>query len=287
MSPRLRGLVAALTVAAMSLPVSAGTAHAADPSRYVALGDSFVAGPVIPDQGGSPLGCLRSDRNYPSLLAERVGAGEFVDVSCTGAQTEDMFAPQTTTLGTNPAQLDAVTADTTLVTVGIGGNDVGFADIMINCIKKGALNPLGNPCERQYTGTGVDELRQRIADTADDIAAVFAAIRERAPGATVLAVGYPAILPESRGCWPKVTLARGDVAYLDGVEQALNTTIADLAADHGVQYVDVFTRGHDVCQDEDVRWIEGVVPTQPAAPIHPNAKGMAAVAGMVSAHLDS
>ena len=285
MPPRPRRLLAAAIIAAAGVAATATPAHANDPAvdttRYVALGDSFVSGPLVPDLTGNPLGCLRSTGNYPSLLADDLGIDEFVDVSCSGAETEDMFAPQSTLIGTNDPQLDAVTAETTLVTITIGGNDLGFAGILVDCVTKGALNPLGSPCKDDYTADG-DELRDRIADTAPKVDDVLAAVTERAPTATVALVGYPAILPETNGCWPKVTIARGDIGYLDGIEQELNAMLADAAAAHGVTYVDTFQRGHDVCQDESTRWIEAIIPTQWAAPVHPNALGMSAMADMVA-----
>lgn len=280
MSRFARRTLAVLALGAVSIGVLSTPAHASENSKYVALGDSFTAGPLIPDQVGSPLGCLRSNQNYPSLVAEGLGVDEFVDVSCSGATTEDMFAPQSTYLGTNNPQLDALTDDTTLVSLGIGGNDIGFVSILVDCLKKGALNPFGSPCQDAYTdpGTGTDQLKQRVADNTPKFAEVLAAIAERAPNAQVVVVGYPAIMPESGGCWPKLAIGRGDVPYLDSVEQELNAALAQTASDFGATYVDTYDRGHDVCADRDDRWVEGIIPTQWAAPVHPNAEGMAALA---------
>src|SRR5690242_3722986 len=98
------------------------------PVNYVALGDSYAAGPLIPAQNGSPAGCLRSDHNYPHLVAAADRAASFTDVSCQGATTGNMTQPQGVGLGTNPPQLNALSAGTTLVTLQIGGNDIGFSD---------------------------------------------------------------------------------------------------------------------------------------------------------------
>src|SRR3712207_5879816 len=64
------------------------------PDSYVALGDSYTAGPAITPQGPTIPGCIRSDANYPNLIAPDVGQPAFRDVSCSGAQTKDMFAAQ-------------------------------------------------------------------------------------------------------------------------------------------------------------------------------------------------
>ncbi|HEY8371187.1 MAG TPA: SGNH/GDSL hydrolase family protein [Pseudonocardiaceae bacterium] len=296
MTGRLRRRLRPITVLVTALSTAftallAGTSAAAEPAqvnRYVALGDSFTAGPLIPDQHLNPLGCLRSTRNYPSLLAERLGVSEFVDVSCSGATTEDMTQAQSLFTGeTAPPQFSALTPDTDLVTVGIGGNDIGFVDILVNCAKLSITNPLGAPCKAEATEGGVDRYRERIAQAAPKVGAVLRGIRERAPHAQVVLVGYLRILPSRLGCWPVVPIAVGDVPYLDGVQQELNAMMAEQAAAHGALFVDAYAHstGRDVCKASDVRWVEGILPSQPAAPVHPNAAGMRATADLVSAQL--
>src|SRR5919109_3079172 len=80
----------ALVVTALAFGVTACT----PPQAYVALGDSYTAGPVIPVQLDDPGGCLRSDHNYPHLAAPETGLAPFRDVSCSGATTDDMTQPQ-------------------------------------------------------------------------------------------------------------------------------------------------------------------------------------------------
>ncbi|MGH3920031.1 MAG: SGNH/GDSL hydrolase family protein [Pseudonocardiaceae bacterium] len=260
---------------------TAAAQTASSPQRYVALGDSYAAGPLIPVQRLDQIGCLRSTRNYPALLAETLGIRDFTDVSCSGARTDNMTAPQPVSLGTNPPQFDALTPDTDLVTVTISGNDIGFTDIFVTCARVSSRNPLGNPCERQATAGGTDPYAQRIADAAPKVAGVLEGIRQRSPRATVLLVGYLRILPPAVGCYPVFPIARGDVPYLDGLEQQLTAMLADQASNHGAVFVDSYARslGHDACQLPLVKWVEGTAPTSPAAPVHPNAIGMQAVAG--------
>ncbi|MFI6025812.1 SGNH/GDSL hydrolase family protein [Amycolatopsis magusensis] len=272
-------LSAAVALAAALLVPS--VASAAEPTgRYVALGDSFTSGPLIPNQVSLP--CLRSDHNYPSLVAAALGVDEFTDVSCGGATTRDLTGRQ---FGFVPPQYDALTEDTDLVTMGMGGNDVGFGEIVITCSLLAVTNPAGAPCEKHYTAGGTDQLRERFEQFAPTLGAAIDGIRARAPQARIVLVGYPAILPESGGCFPIVPIAAGDVSYLDGVEQALNEVVAEQADSHGVEYVDTFTRGHDVCQAPGTKWVEGLFPTSLAAPIHPNLAGMKASAGAVLTHL--
>ena len=285
--------VAPVLLAAV-IPLATAGVAAAEPEqapvqRYVALGDSYAAGPLVPIPTGQPAGCLRSNRNYPSVVAETLGISEFRDVSCSAATTENITGPQDVPLGTNPPQLDALAADTELVTISIGGNDIGFGDIVTECAQRSPLQPTGSACRDHYTAGGTDELAERIDEAAPDVAGVLAAIDSRAPNARVLLVGYPAILPdEGPGCFPLVPFSPGDVAYLRGVEKDLNAMLAAQAAGTGMEFVDTYTPsiGHDACQLPGTKWVEGLVPTAPAAPVHPNALGMAKIGAVVAGALD-
>jgi lysophospholipase L1-like esterase len=268
-----------------------GLAGASDPAtRYVALGDSYTSSPLtgLPT-GYNGLGCTRSDNNYPHLVQRSVRATVLADVSCGGARTDDLYGTQTGPLGgTNPPQLDAVTADTTLVTMGFGGNDIGFGEIIQTCL---SLLPFGTPCRDHYTAGGVDQLAARITATAPKIDKAISDIRARAPGAQVWVVGYPSILPDSGpACWsPLLPVTNGDAVYLRAVERSLNAMLADRAAFGGARYADTYgpSIGHDACALPTVRWIEGLVPLAPAAPVHPNALGSRGMANAVLAAMAS
>ncbi|RAY15326.1 SGNH/GDSL hydrolase family protein [Actinomadura craniellae] len=273
--------VAGVVLAAVFGPVGATSAEAEGVvGEYVAMGDSFTAGPLIPEQRGAPVGCLRSSGNYPSLVARELRVGRLVDVSCSGARTSHMTQPQSVLFGRNRPQLDALGPGTSLVTVGIGGNDVGFSDLAVGCGVLSLRNPAGAPCAAQY-GAG---LEQRVTQTAPKVAAVLGEIRRRAPRARVLVVGYLRLLPPERGCWPFVPVARGDVPYLEGLHRSLNRMLAEQARAHGAGFVDVYTdgKGRDMCAPAGQRWVEGILLNSRAAPIHPNARGMQAVATRVT-----
>jgi lysophospholipase L1-like esterase len=251
---------------------------------YVALGDSYTAGPVIPLQDTQTPGCLRSDHNYPSLIAPALSATYFRDASCSGATTQDMTQPQDVTPPpANAPQFDRLARDSKLVTLGIGGNDIGFVEIIENC---GTPLPVGTPCQDHYVVNGDDTLQDRIDATAPKVAAVLQGIHARSPQAKVYVVGYPSILPETGpGCWPQMPLAPDDMPYLRHVEHALNAMLASTATANGAHYVDTFTPslGHDACQLVTVRWIEPLAPNLPAAPVHPNARGEQGMATAVLA----
>lgn len=271
--PRIRTAVA-LVVATASLCL--GLCTAASAAQFVGLGDSYAAGPLIPNQSLNPLGCLRSDHNYAHLAAAQLGK-TLSDVSCSGATTEDMTNTQNVTPGPNPPQFDALSAATQIVTLSIGGNDIAFTSIIENCA---ALTPFGHPCIDQYNNGSGDQLAARIDATAPKVAAVLQGIHTRAPSARVLVIAYEPILPETgSGCWPQVPLAWADVPYLRATEKRLNTMLASVAAANGARYVDTYTAaiGHDACKSSSTRWVEPLVPGNTAAPFHPNARGMAGV----------
>jgi lysophospholipase L1-like esterase len=277
--PRMRTAVA---LAGAAVTLALGAATAAPAAQLVGLGDSYAAGPLIPNQSLNPLGCLRSDKNYAHLAAAQLGKS-LSDVSCSGATTEDMTAAQDVTPGPNPPQFNALSASTETVTLSIGGNDIGFTSIIENCA---APTPFGHPCRDKYDNGSGDQLAARIDATAPKVAAVLQGIRQRSPSARILVIAYEPILPETgSGCWPQVPLAWADVPYLRATEKRLNTMLANVAAANGARYVDTYTAaiGHDACKSSSVRWVEPLIPGNTAAPFHPNARGMAGVTPTVVA----
>ncbi|GAB2987819.1 SGNH/GDSL hydrolase family protein [Amycolatopsis acidiphila] len=284
-----RSLVIAV-LAVCTVLVSAFSASAAPQryERYVALGDSYTAGPLIPLQRIDPVGCLRSTSNYPAQLALRLLAPSFTDVSCSGADTGDMTAPQSVPLGTNPPQLNALRPDTDLVTLGIGGNDYSvFGTLIGTCPGLRASDPTGNPCQRHFTVDGVDTIKAQLTQTQANITNVLAAIHQRSPQAKVLAVGYPRIAPPTGTCPNILPFADGDYAWLTSVEEALNDAISGAASTDGdTSYVDTFTPslGHDACAGA-AAWINGKDIQLTAAPYHPNFNGESGLAKIVYAAL--
>ncbi|MEV5876434.1 SGNH/GDSL hydrolase family protein [Streptomyces sp. NPDC052101] len=270
-------------VAASTAPAAAHSAGHGRDVRYVALGDSYTSGPGIPSQVDA--GCARSDHNYPTLVAAQRQVAAFTDVSCAGATTAQMWQAQ----GTNPPQLDSLGRGTDLVTVQIGGNDVGFGSIIGTCARLSAQDPTGNPCERSYQASGYDQLTLAIVRTAPKVDRVLRAVHARAPHARVVVVGYPDLLPDDgSGCFPQVPFAQRDFAYLRDTEKRLNLMLRVVAALNRAEYADTYTPtvGHDMCKAPADRWIEPLQPAAPAAPAHPNAQGEQAMARAVLARLD-
>lgn len=263
-----------------SAPRSSSSKAAATPPKpltYAALGDSYVAAPLVPVTDFAN-GCFRSSGNYPALVAEQLGA-TLDDRSCAAAQTVDLGTSQQAEV---PAQLSAVKADTDLVTLGIGGNDGGlFRQLVGTCPQVRAQDPDGAPCRDAMTATGQDKLLATLAGTGVKVTAALRTVHQKAPKATVLVVGYPTIVEPGQAC-TKLPLAAGDYAYVARIGRALNAMLRTAAGATGSTYVDVAaaSKGHGVCSDDP--WINGAVNDQQrAAPYHPFAEEQQAVAKLV------
>src|SRR5689334_13094633 len=108
------GLAAAITGA--GIPANAATAV-----HYVALGDSYSSGVGAGSTSGS---CSQTSNAYPSLWAAANSPASFTFAACSGATTSDVIS----------SQLSSLNSSTTLVSITIGGNDVGFSSIMETCV---------------------------------------------------------------------------------------------------------------------------------------------------------
>jgi lysophospholipase L1-like esterase len=262
------GLFLAVPGSAAGAPLSGVHVH------YVALGDSSAAAPGVPDTIDSR--CLRSNHNYPSIVARKLHVASFKDVSCNGARTDDLYA----------GQLRAVTRGTDLVTLSIGGNDVDFTRIVTKCTALGTFQPNGSPCRISYGRSGADELSGRLAAAEPKVVKVLRTIHQRAPHARVFLVGYLRLVPADRqGCRPREMFGNGDLTYLGAFEDALNSMLARAARRGHAVFVDNHPAGlrHDFCAARNARWSEALFPTNPALPFHPNARGERAMARQVLA----
>jgi lysophospholipase L1-like esterase len=287
-------LTAACSVtAAAVIPASGSTPKAAawQHRSYVALGDSYAAGLGIPDSAGAIAGCGQSGSSYPYLVARSLRL-ELTDMSCSSATIGSLTAAQATDDGTAPAQLSALSSSTALVTLGIGGNDVGWGGVITRCTELDLIPALipgraGSgltPCRDYYTSGGTDVIEQKIQAVGGPLAEALARIRQRAPHARVYVVGYPDLLPASgAGCASALGLTVGDIAFLNTEELRLDGILQRVAqaADDG--YIDTYTPslGHSACAASASRWIEPLIPDAAAAPLHPNAVGEQGMADVI------
>lgn len=285
---KLRAMLAAVTAVAGGLAggVTAPAQATDDTIDYVALGDSFSAGSgILPlSPGVFPL-CAQTTRNYPHVVAAQLGAS-LKDVTCGGAQTTHFYTAQYP-FGAAPPQLDALSADTDLVTVGMGGNDANlFAGAILTCALAGLTTfGTGSPCKNQNGDKFLNDIDNVIAP------AVTKGLRDiiaKAPNADVAVVGYPWLLPETKGCYFKMPVATGDVPYLRNLQAHLNDAIEKAAADTGVTFVDLAeaSNGHDACKPIGTRWVEPALFGTNFVPVHPNALGESKMAEAVLAAIN-
>jgi lysophospholipase L1-like esterase len=263
---------------------------APEPVDYVALGDSFSAGPLIPDARSDPAGCFRSTNNYPAYLAGYLEVRTYRDVTCSGARTRDLRRPQRLAFGQSvPPQMDALSAGTDLVTIGIGGNDYGlFGSIVGTCGALRDRDPRGAPCRRSFTrrvdGRPVDTRARDARRIEDHVARAVRAVARRAPEADLYVVGYPRLLPE-RGTCAAVSFAAGDYPWARHIARLLNDSLRGAAERAGATFVDFYpaSRGHDACAGSRA-WLNGSQAVFGlAAGFHPFQKGMRGMARAVHA----
>lgn len=260
---------------------------------YVALGDSFTAGPLItPMAEGAPVTCVRSGANYPSYLASYLRVRTFTDASCSSAETSDLYASQSKRMGLGanaatdtPAQLDAVKPTTDLVTLGIGGNDFSlFSDVIAECVNRASTAAGKSPCRDSFTRNGVDLKSQDAKAVQARIEKAIAAIGQRAPKARIVIVGYLRILPGDGAC-PAMSLAPADANWTDSIERRINTSLSQAVLSQAANGADVrfvnsyaLSKGHDACAGKQA-WVNGAQTVLfGAAAFHPFREGMDAVA---------
>jgi len=274
------GLLAVTVCTGVGL--AAPAAHASTPLAYVALGDSYSAGP----QDGPPTGdllCLQSSASYPYDTASYLGSA-LTDVSCSGADSADVTSSSQYP-GVRP-QVDALSSSTQLVTLTDGGNDNDlFVSALLACGVTDILDifNIGTPCKALYGSTFANE----VAADASTLGSTFATVRADAPNAQVYVLGYPDILPSSGGCYPTVPLTNGDTSYLNSLELDLNSTIQSEAAAAGVHFVSTYSQfvGHGSCASGSRQWINAIISTSGGISVHPNGTGEQEMADILESAL--
>jgi lysophospholipase L1-like esterase len=247
--------------------------------RYVALGSSMAAGPFIPPRAtGSSRRAGRSARNYPHLAAASLGL-DLVDVTFPGATTANLL--QDKQFGV-PPQIDTLDGSETLVTVTIGGNDVGYVPLLTAAC-------LPWPAHRiPFLGSRIQSLRDRSARDRDldEVAAslheVGDALRRRAPKARVLFVDYLTILPPTGQ--KASPLSDSDADLGRHIAARLESLTADAAKDTRCELVRAGAASRDHHAWSADPWTTRFsvpLPGRPM-PMHPNTEGMQAVADLVT-----
>lgn len=240
----------AVTAAAVSLP-----AGAQPPVHYVALGDSYSSGLGAGNYDPAGGSCDRSANAFPSIWAHTHSPASFTFAACAGATTGSLLQ----------TQLSALSRSTTLVSVTIGGNDVGFKTVMITCVLSSTSDCVAaiDNAEKQVTSTLPSALDR-----------VLSAISAAAPNAQVVMLGYPQLydLARSAGC---IGLSTTDRTDLDRAANVIDAQFQAAAQRHGDTYADVRAAfgGHEICDPS--RWLNSVDWFDIGDSYHPTAAGQA------------
>lgn len=263
------------------------------PTSYrhiVALGSSFASGLGI--QPYANKAAKRSRLNYPSILADLLGA-RLTDRSAAGATTGHILHQrQRTGLRTHPPQIQHFPADADLVTVTAGGNDLGYIGSIIRLACAGRLtSPLFRPLAHYLTR--VETSRPSEADVArvsESLACIVDTVREAAPRAEVVLVEYLTLAgSETQAGTLGVPLSAAQLGDVRFYADCLNRAFHDAATLSGAELVPMsaLSAAHALGTDEP--WVTGM-PAKPTdllryPPFHPNAAGMKATAVAVAEHL--
>lgn len=244
----------------LASPVYAG----AEDVDMVGLGDSYAAGvgsrSYDPDSGA----CQRSSYGYAAQDAARIGAN-LTFVACSGATTANVMADQ----------IDSVEAGTDVVTLTVGGNDIGFVPVLTECAQ-----PFWSSNCNGAIDTAEAKIRDELPGALDT---VYSEISSRAPDATVVVTGYPHLFM-GEDCNAATFFSPAEEERLNATADLLNATIRAEAEEHGFTFVDPTDAfiGHAVCDDD--AWINGF--SNPVSDsYHPNAAGHTAYADLVEGYL--
>jgi lysophospholipase L1-like esterase len=245
------GVLAAVALVVPLVPVVPASAAA---PVYVALGDSYASGTGTRSYVSDGTTCQRSTSAYPSLIAAARGYALNLR-ACSGARIPDVTS----------AQLGALDAATAYVSISVGGNDAGFADVLTECAKPGWLSNCNG---------AIDRAQAYITTTLPGaLGTLYAAIRAKAPNARVVVVGYPRIF-NGEDCNAATWFSPAEETRLNATADLLNGRTSSAATARGFAFANPTSRfvGHAVC--DDVEWLNGL-----SSPVsesyHPNKPGHA------------
>ncbi|QSB05964.1 SGNH/GDSL hydrolase family protein [Natronoglycomyces albus] len=251
-----RGATVVAATAGLVLALNPAGAHAEEVSaqsvRYVALGDSYTSGAGAGAGSYDGPDCLRSNNAHSVLWANRIGA-DLDFQACSGATIPDV----------RNNQLGALSPETDIVTIGIGGNDTGWVDVLI-------------ACGTAFTGECWDDIAAAEHYVRNILPgrlnSLYSDIRAAAPNTTIAVTGYPRLFNGDNCSW-LVDLTYGEQMALNDAADLLNAVVAGAASRAGFSFVDVRSNfeGHVVCDDPS--YIHGLRAPIVKESFHPNARG--------------
>lgn len=290
-------------------PVSAQTPYErATSGAYVAMGDSYASGEGAENylegtdydhrdewhreswEDDKHNRCHRSGNAYAETIGRQNqfdGGHQFV--ACSGARRDDLNQPNSSNDDENP-QMDALSEDTSFVTVSIGGNDLGFADVVRDCVENGenGYDLLGK-CQAKHN----ERIAGRLKTLKDELIGQYRDIREKAPNARVVIVGYPELFVENPRDKYAKRLSAEDQVWMNEKAGELNQMLREVARDSGAEFIDPTDafRGHGIGSDDP--WINSLTFKGPGASLvnpgsfHPNAAGHQALADLVQQQMEN
>ncbi|WP_371501235.1 SGNH/GDSL hydrolase family protein [Kitasatospora sp. NBC_00374] len=248
-------LLAALVAVPLLLAGAPAQASAADPGGYAALGDSYAAGVAAGGYDTASGDCHRSTRSYPALWAAAHHPAGFVNATCNGATVDDVRRDQ----------LPRVPADAAVVTLTVGGNDLGFADGVVACLQPITTD---SRCDR-----ALDETERRLREELPArLTTLYGEVRSAAPAARVVVTGYPHLLHTGTVCTIGTDPRR---VRFNALTDRLDELIEQQAGKQGFEFADVRPAfaGHGVCSGGSQEWITRFVLTHLWESFHPTARG--------------
>ena len=234
--------------------VNAVLSGAATTVNYVALGDSYSSGLGAGSYISSSGSCDRSTVAYSAIWASANHPTSYVSAACAGATTSSVIS----------SQLSALSSQTTLVSITVGGNDVGFENVMETCVLESTSSCVS------AVNTAENQVSTILPGNMDR---VLSAISAAAPNARVVVLGYPALYDLSRSS-TCIGLSTTDRTVLNQAAGLLDQAVQAAAARHGDVFGDVrgpFT-GHQIC-DGGSSWLHSVNIFDLSESYHPTAAG--------------
>jgi hypothetical protein len=272
-----------LLAATVSLCVTTAIAQqqsAGSRGNYVAMGSSYAAGPGIGTRApGSPTQCSQSSEDYAHLFAQKRSL-DLKDVSCSGATTQSILQ----SWHGLPPQLNAVDANTTLITITVGGNDVFFmSNLFAWSCENSQAHGTTTPPRACSKPTSDADVADAFGGLEGSFQKIVAGIHERSPKATIVFVNYLTLFPAAGSCPDQMPLTDDELAKSRGVAARLAAITEKAAQETGSTLVKAsdLTKGHDACSTDP--WVNGyhVTPSPDGfnpSPYHPKLPTMQAIA---------
>lgn len=248
---------------------------------YVALGDSYAAMGSREAPTTGPQFCRRAVDNYPSHVMADARVTDGTDVSCQGATIPDLTQPRPTGAEELPPQFDALDTGTELVTLSIGGNDLGFGEI-VGCVQQSMVGERQVDCVAEFN----EPLRQRLGQLPAQLDDVYSRIGDLTGGAEVITTGYLPILTPGQVCPQVEAISESDREWAADLTADLNRVLSEAAERNGAEFVlPENVADHTACAAPEERWV-GILGNETGShPMHPTAAGQAAMADAVLAEL--